>query len=275
MGVVVVSKSWIINYDGLIVNFKDTTEGLLNYPNGHREYFAKIGDNQWLTVDLDMRNPDVVEKINYAHSKAGTNKVNKYFVELLAKEFPRREATITDRQMLNTFKAMTRTLASSIKYKSDKHRYVSDYEAVVVNNQRYTLGQTVNLDGQKYIVKKEANGEGYLDIAEYPPGKGFVVTEGKRYVREVVHHIDYTQGKVFSQTENIGGFFEYINGIHDSKRNGTIITNDKHVERWLKAPKISEIRYWECVDFIPGHRSKADTTGEKISIKEEKIGSRK
>mgnify|MGYP000899228135 FL=1 len=72
-------------------------------------------------------------------------------------------------------------------------------------------------------------------------------------------------------------FFDYTNGQYDGEGDGgTIISNNKHVERRLRASKMSEIRYWECVDFVPGYRSKTVTSPSgTIKIAEEKISSRK
>ena len=274
------ASSWIINHDGLIVDYKDVTEGVLNYPDGERLYFAKIGDDEWKTLlftRYDIADPYVIERINYAHSKAGTNKVNRYFVEILSNEFPWKASTETDQDMLAVFKLLTMSLASKIQYESEKYRYISEHEAVIVNNRRYTVGQTVYFNGQRYIVKKDGRGEGYLDLAEYPTGKGFIVTDEKRMEKEVVHHIDYTRGKVTSQAAGSGVFFDYTNGQYDGEGDGgTIISNNKHVERRLRASKMSEIRYWECVDFVPGYRSKTVTSPSgTIKIAEEKISSRK
>ena len=120
-----VASSWIINHDGLIVDYKDVTEGVLNYPDGERLYFAKIGDDEWKTLlftRYDIADPYVIEKINYAHSKAGTNKVNRYFVEILSNEFPWKASTETDQDMLAVFKLLTMSLAYRIRYESEKYR---------------------------------------------------------------------------------------------------------------------------------------------------------
>ena len=80
MEVEIVSNPWIINHDGLIIDYKDTTEGLINRPDGGRVYFVKLNDNSWKIVEFDSieaRDEKVISKINYAHSKAGTNRVNR------------------------------------------------------------------------------------------------------------------------------------------------------------------------------------------------------
>ena len=272
------SNPWIINHDGLIIDYKDTTEGLINRPDGGRVYFVKLNDNSWKIVEFDSieaRDEKVISKINYAHSKAGTNRVNRYFMQVLEEEFPNSTRLITDSEIQNIFRVQTIYLSKKIKHESEQYAYTSEYEAVVVHGKRYVVGQTVHLNGNKYIVKKDGQGEGYLDLVNYPIGKGAIVTDEKRYTKEVVHYIDYSKGKVTSQAAGSDVFFDYTNGQVDKNGKSTIISNNKHVERRLRASKISEIRYWECVDFVPGYRAKTIISEDKFNTGEVRVSSKR
>jgi len=266
-----VVSNWIINYEGLVVDYRDVTEGVINHSDGGKEYFIKLGDNAWLVVPFsrtDMGNPFIIEQINQAHARAGTKKVNKYFMELLLAAFPEKSFSVNDDYMRELFRLQTIALSSRIELESEKYRYVSEQGAVIVNGNRYVDGQTVYFNGHKYVVKIDGNGEGYLDLDEYPTGKGFIVTEQQRIVREVVHYLNYSQGRVINQSQGSGVFFDYTNGQPDLNGNGTVISNDRYVERRLRAPINSEIRYWECVDFTPGSRVKVSNNGNPVTLEE-------
>lgn len=124
-------------------------------------YFAKLNDNNWKIAKFDsaeIKDDNVISKINYAYSKAGTTTVNRYFMQVLGEEFPSSTNLITDSEMLDIFKTQAMHLSEKIKYESEQYAYTSDYEAVVVHGKRYVVGQTVHLNGHKYIVKKDERG---------------------------------------------------------------------------------------------------------------------
>lgn len=267
----VLSNNWIINYDGLIIDYKDVTEGIIDYSDGSRDYFIKLYDNNWLVISFsknNMRNSYIIDQINLAHSKAGTNKVNAYFMELLYNAFPEKARQISNSEMRDKFEEQAKYLSSQIKYEADRFRYISDLGAVIINGQRYTEGQIVYFNQSKYIVKVDGNGEGYLDLAEYPQGKGFIVIPEQKFTREISHKIDYSQGKGVSQFPGFEAFIDYTNGIYDVLTTGTIITSSRGSERRIRAPRISNIEYWECVDFTPGSRSIVGKSGSPRVLEE-------
>lgn len=143
MEVVEVSSSWIINHDGLIIDFKDTTEGMLTSIIGDRTYFRKVKDNEWQVITFssyELKDAEVLAKINYVQSKAGGQKVSKYFMELLSKEFPSNEKLpYDDEQMRNLFEDHVRYLSYNIKIEGEKYVYVSGYEFVIVDGKNTQL----------------------------------------------------------------------------------------------------------------------------------------
>lgn len=268
---------WYTNYDGLIIDFKDITEGVLDYHDGRRIYFRKINDDNWQTVSfskVDMDDFYIVDQINLVHAKTGTKKVNKYFMELLSQTFPEKTSILTHSEMLYIFQSYTVSLAKKIKYESEKYRYISEPNAVIVNGERYFEGQTVYFGGHKYVVKKDNNGNGYLDLAEYPQGKGFIVTEEQTVTKEVAHNIEYEFGQVTSQFGGSEVFFDYTNGQYDPTEGSTIVKGGSAVERRIRAPKTSDVKYWECVDFVPGVRTEVVKKGSAKTLPEGVLSSK-
>ncbi len=265
-----------INYNGLIVDFKDVTEGYFDYPNGDRIYFLKLGDNRWRTIFFpasEMSRPQTIANINNAHARAGTNKVTAYFMDLLEDMYyDLSSRIISDAKIKEVFKAQVKVLSKQIQYETRGHQYISEPGAVSIGGDRYTEGQVVYFSNHRYVVKVDSDGYGYLDIGEYPTGKGFIVTPEQKFMEEVVHYIDYSQSHVFNQAPGI--LFEYSNGQFDSNGNGTIIPGGGYAERRIMAPAFSDVVYYECVDFTPGNRDKVTSKGRSKTLKEGELSSK-
>jgi hypothetical protein len=268
-------SNWIINYNGLIVDFKDVTEGYFDYPNGDRIYFQKLGDNRWRTIFFpasEMSRPQTIANINNAHARAGTNKVTAYFMDLLEDMYyDLFSRIISDAEIKEVFKAQVKVLSEQTQYETMRYQYISEPGAILIGSDRYTEGQVVYFSNHRYVVKVDSDGYGYLDIGEYPTGKGFIVTPEQKFTQEVVRNIDYTESHVFNQGSGI--LFEYNNPQYESS-SGTIVPGGGYAERRIMAPAFSDVVYYECVDFTPGSRDKVTSKGRPKTLEEGKLSSK-
>lgn len=268
-------SNWLINYNGLIVDFKDVGSGVLNYADGSRDYFLKIDENAWSIVHFskeDLSNSEIVGAINQAFLRAGTKEVNRFFMDILTSTFPSHSSIVNDNVMREKFLKVTQYLSQKIKLEADKYKYYSDYRSVFVNGIKYTEGQIVYLSGNRYIVKVDSNGEGYLDLLEYPEGNGFVVTQEQRFLREQTYYLDYSRYNVSDQF--LSTIIEYSNGRTDISQNGTILLGGQSVQRIIQAPFYSDVTFYECVDFTPGSRDKVTPKGTPRTLEEGELSSK-
>lgn len=261
------SSDWTVNYNGDTVKFKDINSGYRIIENDTGVFFLKKGTDRWEVVKVsNINSPDNVKKINYVISKANTTQINDYFMTLLKKEFPN-SVSYEDDAAIYSFLKFTSSFYDDEDV--DRDVYVSEYEAVIVNERKYRVGSTVYKDGQKYLVRKEPNGEGYLELILPESGAGYTIKKGGRRIEERVHYINYLDQTGYLSPSFSSIYADYNNQNRMINDKYTVVDFNGTIERRLKASKISEIRYWECFDFSPGYKTKVVASKEGTVTLEE------
>jgi len=254
----------LVNYNGNNVNIKDVKSGYV-IRDDTGIFFMEIDEDLWEVIRVaDIYNPENIKKINYVISKANTKQINEYFMYLLSREFP---DSGTYEDTYSVYQILKSTSGFYDGRQDIGEAYVSEYESVIVDGRRYRVGEAVYKNGQKYEVKSDSNGEGYLELVVEGDGGGFNIEGGQRRVVEEVHNIDYSIQRGYLSPFLSDIYADYNNLKWSSSSGYTVLDFDGIIERRLKASKLSEVRYWERFDFSPGYKTKV-VTGKSRTLEE-------
>lgn len=257
----------MIYYNGSIVEFSGVNSGYVVSEEDKGYFFIKLEKNKWNVVVIEnIKDEETIKKLNFVRVKANTSKINSYYIDLLMNEFPNCNQIMTDAQVFDLM--IHNSLPLGDKHIRAEGSYIVDKGGVIVDR-RYRVGEIIYIDGVRYKVSEDSNGEGYIELEDT---EGYeVVDEGARRVVEKTHPIQYDATEAnFTALSSI--YFDYFNG-GGQDRDKLVVSNSGDIVRRLEAIS-SNIRYWECFDFVPGYRVEVTPTQKESYIGEVELRSR-